>query len=121
MTSRRWPDAVYGEGEEPDYRFSLANERTFLAWTRTALAFLAAGVALDVVDLSLPTGLQRGAAVALVVLGLLGAVVAWTRWALTERAMRRGTPLPSFGAVVLLSAAVVLVGIVLVVGAIRGG
>ncbi len=23
-------------GEAPDYRFSLANERTFLAWIRTA-------------------------------------------------------------------------------------
>ena len=33
-------------GEAPDYRFSLANERTFLAWIRTALGFLAAGVAL---------------------------------------------------------------------------
>jgi putative membrane protein len=31
-------------GEAPDYRFSLANERTFLAWIRTALGFLAAGV-----------------------------------------------------------------------------
>ena len=27
-----------------DYRFSLANERTFLAWTRTALALIAGGV-----------------------------------------------------------------------------
>ncbi len=34
-------------GEAPDYRFSLANERTFLAWVRTALGFLAAGVGLD--------------------------------------------------------------------------
>ncbi|MEU2778677.1 DUF202 domain-containing protein [Streptomyces sp. NPDC007162] len=35
----------YGEGEEPDYRFSLANERTFLAWIRTGLALLAGAVA----------------------------------------------------------------------------
>jgi putative membrane protein len=35
------------QGQEPDYRFSLANERTFLAWIRTALAILASGVALD--------------------------------------------------------------------------
>jgi len=34
-------------GEAPDYRFSLANERTYLAWIRTALGFLAAGVGLD--------------------------------------------------------------------------
>ena len=35
------------DGQEPDYRFSLANERTFLAWIRTALALLAGGVLLD--------------------------------------------------------------------------
>jgi putative membrane protein len=34
------------EGTEPDYRFTLANERTFLAWIRTALALLAGGVLL---------------------------------------------------------------------------
>ena len=39
---RRFPRSVYGEGEEPDPRFSLANERTFLAWLRTALAMYAA-------------------------------------------------------------------------------
>ncbi|EFL27732.1 putative integral membrane protein [Streptomyces himastatinicus ATCC 53653] len=33
------------EGEEPDYRFSLANERTFLAWIRTGLVLLAGAVA----------------------------------------------------------------------------
>jgi hypothetical protein len=32
-------------GEAPDYRFSLANERTFLAWIRTALGFLPPGSA----------------------------------------------------------------------------
>lgn len=32
------------QGQEPDYRFSLANERTFLAWMRTALALVAAAV-----------------------------------------------------------------------------
>lgn len=37
---QKWAD----EGDTPDYRFSLANERTFLAWIRTALAFLAAAI-----------------------------------------------------------------------------
>ena len=44
---RRVPRRVYGVGDEPDVRFSLANERTFLAWVRTSLALLAAGVALE--------------------------------------------------------------------------
>ncbi|WP_283215114.1 DUF202 domain-containing protein [Pseudofrankia sp. DC12] len=36
---------VHTVGTDPDYRFSLANERTFLAWIRTALALLAGGIA----------------------------------------------------------------------------
>lgn len=93
----RWPGFVYEEGDEPDYRFSFANERTFLAWIRTALALLAAGVALDIVDLSVADALQHTIAIVLVVLGLVCAVLAWVRWALAERAMRRSEPLPTFG------------------------
>ena len=40
----RHPEAT-GDEQEPDYRFTLANERTFLAWIRTALALIAGGVA----------------------------------------------------------------------------
>jgi putative membrane protein len=113
-TRKRWPDWVYGEGREPDYRFSFANERTFLAWIRTSLAVLAAGVALDVVDLSLGAYVQHGLAVLLVALGLVSAVLAWVRWALAEKAMRAQAPLPAFrfGAIftlcVVISAAVAI-------------
>lgn len=105
---------MYDAGGEPDYRFSFANERTYLAWVRTALALLAAGVALDVVDLELAGGLQRGLAVLFVGLGLLAAVAAWWRWALSERAMRRGRPLPSFGLAALLPLALVVAAVVVV-------
>ena len=44
---QRFPQSVYRDGSEPDPRFSLANERTFLAWIRTSLALFAAGVALE--------------------------------------------------------------------------
>ena len=47
VTSPRWPRSVYGTGSEPDPRFSLANERTFLAWVRTSLALLAVAAAVD--------------------------------------------------------------------------
>ena len=47
---RRWPRSVYGVGSEPDARFSLANERTFLAWIRTSLGFLAGGAAIAAVS-----------------------------------------------------------------------
>ena len=90
-----WPSWVYGAGATPDPRFTMANERTFLAWVRTSLALLAGGVALDAVELDGPKGLQTTLSVILVVLGLLGAGAAWGRWAATERAMRLRRPLPS--------------------------
>jgi putative membrane protein len=39
------PDWWPAEGQEPDPRWSLANERTVLAYSRTALAFVVAGLA----------------------------------------------------------------------------
>ncbi|MDO3394587.1 DUF202 domain-containing protein [Nocardioides sp. SOB44] len=110
----RWPRWVYDEGDEPDPRFSFANERTFLAWIRTALALVAAGVAVDVIDLDASPALQRALASVLVVAGLACAVLAWVRWARSERAMRRGIPLPSGGAAAALAGAVVVAAGVLV-------
>jgi putative membrane protein len=112
----RWPGWVYGEGEEPDYRFSFANERTYLAWVRTALALLAAGVVLDVVDISVSELTQRVLAVLLVALGLVSAGAAWLRWAMAERAIRRKQPLPAFGFGAFFSAVIVVTALVLIVG-----
>ena len=114
-SARRWPGWVYATGSEPDARFSFANERTFLAWVRTALALLAAGVALDAVPLPIPSGLQTLLAAAFVLLGLTCAVASWVRWARAERARRRGEPLPSVGFCAVLAALVVLAGIGLLV------
>lgn len=111
---RRWPGWVYDGGTDPDYRFSFANERTYLAWIRTALALLAAGVALDVVELSIPTSAQRAIAVVLVALGLASAGAAWVRWAMAERAMRRGLPLPTFGFGAVFSLVMVVTALVLI-------
>ena len=108
MTSTRWPGWVYGAGEEPDYRFSFANERTLLAWLRTGLALLAAGVAVDSFDLPFPDPVQTGLASLLVVLGMSAAIAAWVRWARAERAMRRREPLPSSSLGVVLSLGIVL-------------
>lgn len=110
-----WPSWVYGVGTQPDHRFSLANERTFLAWVRTSLALLAGGVALDAVDLDGSRGLQSALAVTLVVLGLLGAGVSWLRWAAAERAMRLHEPLPGTTALAWLAVVLMLVAAGLVV------
>jgi putative membrane protein len=115
--SASWPTWVYGVGQDPDFRFSLANERTFLAWVRTSLALLAGGVALDAVDIDGPEGLQTAVSVGLLVLGLLGATAAWVRWAATERAMRLRRPLPSTAVLawVALVLMVVAAGLVVLV------
>lgn len=83
------------EGSEPDPRFTLANERTFLAWIRTSLALLAAGLAVSTIVP--PFGIPGGRVALGAVLTALGLVLAGTsygRWKKTERALRLGHPLP---------------------------
>lgn len=84
------------EETEPDARFTFANERTFLAWHRTALALVVAGLA--IVQLlppfpNVPLG-RHLLAIPLIVLGgglSIGSHVEWTR---RQRALRRGEPMP---------------------------
>ncbi|MGO2111173.1 MAG: YidH family protein [Pseudoclavibacter sp.] len=95
MSDRRFPRAVYGRGDEPDARFSLANERTVLAWIRTALALIAGGVALEVLGLDLQPGLRLAASLVLLIAGIAAPLVAWRNWMRTERALRLGEPLPA--------------------------
>lgn len=95
-----WRTRVLGGGEEPDPRFTLANERTFLAWIRTALALLAGGVAVEALtqDLFEPALRQMLSAV-LLVLGVALSGGAFWRWLKVERSMRqkRALPLPLIG------------------------
>ncbi|GAA3465034.1 YidH family protein [Saccharothrix longispora] len=116
--SRRFPAWVYRDGAEPDPRFSLANERTFLAWVRTALALIAGGVALDALALPLHPGPRLAASLLLLVLGFGAALHAWLGWARTERAMRRGEPLPSPGPAVPLAIGVAVVAVLVAVAAL---
>jgi putative membrane protein len=107
----RFPQSVYGQGSEPDARFTLANERTFLAWIRTALALVAGGVALEVLGLDLHRELRLAASVVLVIAGTLVPVLAWFAWARTERAMRLDQPLPASPLGGVLAIAVTVAGI----------
>ena len=92
-------DSLHGQanGEhEPDPRFTLANERTFLAWSRTSLALVAAG--LGIVQLLPPfPGVPAGRhvlGVPLIVAGAVIAVAAYIEMSHNQAALRRGAPLP---------------------------
>lgn len=110
---------IYRHGDEPDPRFTLANERTLLAWTRTALALIAGGVALETLALPLQPDLRFSAALTLLAAGFLTPLLAWIGWGRAERAMRMATPLPPpvvalpLTLVVILVAAMVILGILL--------
>lgn len=86
---------VLGGGTEPDPRFTLANERTFLAWIRTSLAFLAGGIAVEAFTADLfPELIRTFLAVVLLLLGVLISAGAGLRWVGVERSLRRQAPLP---------------------------
>lgn len=111
--ARRFPRSVYGVGTEPDARFTLANERTFLAWIRTSLALLAGGVALELLGLPLHPGLRLAASLVLVAASVLVPVVAWFGWMRTERALRQDRPLPSSPLGPVVGAAVSAAGVLI--------
>ena len=107
-----WPT----EGQEPDPRWSLANERTLLAYSRTALAFIVAGLAIagsrSVADTSIwfaALGLP------LIVVGGVVALGGRRRFLATQRAMRTGMPL---GAPVVAAILPIAIAVIAVVGLI---
>jgi putative membrane protein len=112
-------------GTEPDPRFTFANERTFLAWSRTALALVVAG--LGIVQLLPPfPGVPSGRhllGVPLIILGAVLAIVAYSEWVRNQRALRRGEPLPVSIMPWILAATVtimaVISAIVLLISALR--
>jgi putative membrane protein len=112
-------------GTEPDPRFTFANERTFLAWSRTALALVVAGLA--IVQLLPPfPGVPVGRhllGLPLIALGAVLAVVAYAEWVRNQHALRRGEPMPGSVLPWILAATVtgtaVIAGVVLLISALR--
>jgi putative membrane protein len=110
------PDDAPGH---PDYRFTLANERTLLAWLRTGLALVAGGVAVATYapDLGVPWA-SAAVALALVLTGLGVALAGFSRWRANEAAIRNDQPLPASWLAPTVTAAVGAV--VVVVGVLVG-
>ena len=132
MSRSRWlaallPRAVAQDsgGTEPDARFTFANERTFLAWARTALALVVAG--LGIVQLLPPfPGVPVGRhllGIPLIVLGAVLAVTAYAEWVRNQHALRRGEPLPRSVLPWILAATVtgiaIIAAVVLLISALR--
>jgi inner membrane protein YidH len=90
------PDGPAADGCEPDARFTFANERTFLAWSRTSLALVVGGLA--VIQLLPPfPGIPWGRhliGTPLILLGAAVAVISHGEWKASQRALRLGAPLP---------------------------
>lgn len=120
MARERFPKSVYSQGAEPDARFTLANERTFLAWVRTGLALIAGGVALEALGLGLHPVFQLAASLLLMVTGIFSALQAWLGWGRYERALRKNAPLPSAPFALPVAMAVGVTGILVVLGVVLG-
>jgi putative membrane protein len=98
--------------QEPDYRFTLANERTFLAWIRTALGLLAAGVAVrQFVPPFTVAGATTVLALACIVLAAVVAATSFPRWRRAQQAMRAGAALPPSPMVAVLATGVLLLAL----------
>jgi len=109
VSDQRTPASVYGQGDEPDPRFSLANERTALAWMRTALALVVSGVA--VISISSLATVPRWTAVIGAASCVGGALLAWRAvagWARVERALRLREALPAPRALATLAGGVIV-------------
>lgn len=103
-------------GHDPDYRFSFANERTFLAWIRTALALIGGGLAVvQLLPALSPSWGRQALGSLLVFLGLALSASSLVRWARNEDAMRNDRPLPASRLPVFTAAGVVAVAAVAVV------
>jgi putative membrane protein len=100
-------------GEEPDYRFTLANERTYLAYLRTSLACYAGGLsAVQFLDLGPDRWPARIIGIVLVTAGMVTTAGAFQRWQANLRAMRTGAPLPVTKLPLVLGATIAVVGLI---------
>lgn len=116
-----WRERILGGGEEPDPRFTLANERTFLSWIRTALALVAGGVAVEALTQHIfEPQIRTLLAVVLLILGTLLAAGAFARWLRLERSLRHKRPIPLPLIAPMLGLGAALIPVVLIVVLVQG-
>ena len=102
---------------EPDYRYSLANERTYLAWVRTGLALIAAGIAIRIFSADVGgSTLILIVAVGFTLLGGVLTVSSYRHWLRVQVAMQRGEGLPSQRGPLILTVGMVLLAVIVALG-----
>ncbi|WP_370185430.1 YidH family protein [Rhodococcus wratislaviensis] len=107
---------LFRSGEDPDPRFTLANERTYLAWMRTATAFVASGLGIEAFGGTLlAPAVRTGLAALLLVAGAVVAIASFTQWISAERALRMGRSLPGPVMAPVVGVVLVICAVVLVV------
>ena len=112
------PDGMSSRDPHPhpqdvDYRFVLANERTFLAWIRTSLGIIAGGVALDqFVVVGRDHQILGPLSIAVIVLGACISVIGTIRWTRVDAAMRAGRPLARTSGILIIGIAVAVAGVI---------
>ena len=105
-------DMLGDVGREPDPRFTFANERTFLAWNRTALALIGGGlVAAELLEFDV-AALRLVVALPVIALGTLLGALSYRHWERSERALRVGAPLGYSRLIGVLAVGVALTGVV---------
>ena len=102
--------AWWEEGEEPDYRATLANERTFLAWSRTALALLAGSMAVVQLVTVAPYAARVALSLYLVGLAIVVTALGYLQWRSRQHRMRLREPLGRTPVQALLASAFLLLG-----------
>ena len=107
----RRPD-VDQVGEEPDERFTLANERTYLAWIRTAMALIGGGLAAGQLLEFDSRAARLVVALPPIALGAALALTSYRRWEANQRALRLGEPLPAAGPPRILAAGIGVLAVV---------
>ncbi|MEI6361518.1 MAG: DUF202 domain-containing protein [Actinomycetes bacterium] len=114
-----WSARLLSAGTDPDPRFSLANERTFLAWIRTGLGLIALGVGVATfVSTQMARGVSILVAAGLVLLGGLTCAAAWFRWLRVERAMRQANGIPPSRLAPVLAFGIAILAVLSVIGVV---
>ena len=117
-----WSSRLLADGTDPDPRFSLANERTFLAWIRTGLGLIALGVGVATfVSTQMAKGVSILVAAGLVLLGGLICAAAWFRWLRVERSMRLGHGIPPSRLAPIVAFGMALLAVLSIIGVVLAG